>query len=380
MTSGLLHTRICDELGICYPVFLAGMSTRGGRPTPPALVAAVSEAGGLGVLGCSYAGPEEIRARIRAVRELTNKPFGVDLLLPASLADATPDRAEMRARLERDYPHHVAFVRSLIERYGLTPVGAQGTFTSADLIRRQVEVVLEERVPVFAAALGDPAWVVPLAQEAGTKVIGLAGSVRNALRQKQAGVDYIVAQGTEAGGHTGRIANFPLIPQVVDAVDPLPVIAAGGIADGRGLVAALALGAVGVWCGTLFLMAEECAIYPEHQEQIAHGSSEDFVVTRAYTGKTARDYRNPVIDDWEKSDLDPLPMPLQGILMDDFTAAAEADGRRDLINNPSGQVGGMLTRRRPAHVIVLEMVEEAAAVLDRLDSLRPTPSGPAIHL
>src|SRR5262249_4032584 len=120
----------------------------------------------------------------------------------------------------------------------------------------------EERVPVFAAALGDPAWVVPLARQAGTKVIGLAGSVRNALRQKQAGVDYIVAQGSEAGGHTGRIANFPLIPQVVDLVDPLPVIGAGGIADGRGLVAALALGAQAVWCGTVFLMAEECAIYP----------------------------------------------------------------------------------------------------------------------
>ena len=374
MTPGLLHTRLCDELGIRYPIFLAGMSTRGGRPTPPELVAAVSEAGGLGVLGCSYAAPEEIRARIRAVRELTGRPFGVDLLLPASLADATPDRAEMRARLERDYPRHVAFVRALIEGYGLTPVEAQGTFTSPDLIRRQVEVVLEERVPVFAAALGDPAWVVPLARQAGAKVIGLAGSVRNALRQRQAGVDYIVAQGTEAGGHTGRVANFPLIPQVVDAVDPLPVIAAGGIADGRGLVAALALGAVGVWCGTVFLMAEECGIYREHQEQIARGSSEEFVVTRAYTGKTARDYRNPVIDAWERSGLDPLPMPLQGLLMDDFTAAAEAAGRRDLINNPSGQIGGMLTHRRSAREIVREMVEGAGAVLNRLDALRPAAS------
>jgi NAD(P)H-dependent flavin oxidoreductase YrpB (nitropropane dioxygenase family) len=280
----------------------------------------------------------------------------------------------MRARLERDYPRHVAFVRALIEEYGLTPVEAQGTFTSLDLIRRQVEVGLEERVPVFAAALGDPAWVVPLARRAGTRVIGLAGSVRNALRQWQAGVDYIVAQGTEAGGHTGRVANFPLIPQVVDAVDPLPVIAAGGIADGRGLVAALALGAVGVWCGTVFLMAEECGIYPEHQEQIARGSSEEFVVTRAYTGKTARDYRNPVIDAWERSGLDPLPMPLQGLLMDDFTAAAEAAGRRDLINNPSGQIGGMLTHRRPAREIVREMVEGAEAVLNQLDALRPAAS------
>ena len=138
----------------------------------------------------------------------------------------------------------------------------------------------------------------------------------------------------------------------------------------RAVVAALALGAVGVWVGTAFLMAEESQIYPEHQAEIARGTSEDFVITRAYTGKTAREYRNEAIDAWERSGLSLLPMPLQGVLMDDFVTAAEVAGRPDLINNPVGQIGGMLTRRRPARDILLSMVEEAVQVIDRLDAMR----------
>lgn len=369
MSKGALHTTLCDELNIQYPIILAGMGMKG-RATPPELVAAVSEAGGMGVLGGSWLDGDEVRRRIRAVRTMTDKPFGVDLLLPASMAEAASDRDEMRARIERDYPKHVAFVRQLAEKLGLPSVPAQGGVMSPEFIRRQVDACLEERIPVFAAGLGDPAWVVPLARQVGMKVMGLVGNVRNAQRQVRAGVDYVIAQGYEAGGHTGKIANFPLIPMVVDAVRPVPVIAAGAIADGRTLVAALALGAVGAWVGTAFLMAEECKIYPGHQAEIARGGAEDFVVTRAYTGKTARDYRNAVIDAWEKSGLSPLPMPLQGVLMDDFVAAAEATGRHELINNPVGQIGGMLTRKRPAREILMSMVEEAEAVFDRLESFR----------
>jgi nitronate monooxygenase len=367
--SEFLRTQLCRDFGIEYPILLAGMGVKG-RATPPALVAAVCEAGGMGFLGCSWLDADEVRRRIRAVRAMTDRPFGVNLLLPASMADAASDRAEMRARLERDYPQHVAFVRSLMNHFGLSPRLAEGAAMSADFIRRQVDVLLEERVAFFAAGLGDPAWAVPLAHQIGMKVIGLTGSVRNAERQINAGVDYIVAQGYEAGGHVGKIASLALIPQVVDAVRPIPVIAAGGIADGRGLVAALALGAVGVWMGTAFLLAEESGIYREHQEEIARGVAEDFIVTRAYTGKTARDYRNAAIEAWERSDLSPLPMPLQGVLMDDFIAAAETAGRPELINNPAGQIGGLLTRRRPAAEIVSTIVEQAAEVLDRLDGLR----------
>lgn len=370
MSKTVLHTSLCDELKIKYPVFLAGMGVKG-RATPPKLVAAVSQAGGMGILGCSWLDHNEVRRRIRAVRNLTDKPFGVDLLMPASMDDSTtPDRAEMRARIERDHPKHAQFVRSLHEKFALKPLKSELAAMSPEFIRRQVDVCLEERVAVFAAGLGDPSWVVPMAHQVGMKVMGLVGSVRGAERQKKCGVDYVIAQGYEAGGHTGKVANFPLIPMVVDAVKPVPVIAAGAIADGRTLVAGLALGAVGGWVGTAFLLAEESDIYPAHQDEIIRGQAEDFVITRAYTGKTARDYRNEVIQAWEGSGLAPLPMPLQGVLMDDFIAAADAAGRADLINNPVGQIGGMLKRRRPARDILLSMVEEAEEVLDRLDTMR----------
>ena len=242
---------------------------------------------------------------------------------------------------------------------------------SPEFIRRQVDVCLEERIAVFAAGLGDPGWVVPLAHQAGMKVLGLVGNVRNAERQKRAGVDYVIAQGHEAGGHTGKIANFPLIPMVVDAVKPVPVIAAGAIADGRTMLAGLALGAVGVWVGTAFLLAEESRIYPRHQEEIISGSAEDFIITRAYTGKTARDYRNEVIKAWDEFGSEPAA----------DAAAGRADGRlhrgggrgepgAELINNPAGQIAGMLNRKRPAKDILLSMVREAEDGIERLVAMR----------
>ena len=369
MAKSVLHTSLCDELNIEYPIFLAGMGVKG-RATPPELVAAVSDAGGMGILGCSWLDHNEVRRRIRAVRNLTDKPFGVDLLLPASMAEGVPDRAEMRARIERDFPQHVAFVKELHKKFGLQPLLDNKAAMSGEFIRRQVDVCIEEKIAVFAAGLGDPSWVVPMAHQVGMKVMGLVGNVRNAERQKKAGVDYVIAQGYEAGGHTGTIANFALIPTVADAINPLPVIAAGAIADGRTLVAGLALGAVGVWIGTAFLLAEESNLFPVHQEEIIRGSSEDFIITRAYTGKTARDYKNEVIKAWDESGLKALPMPLQGVLMDDFIAAADAASRAELINNPAGQISGMLKGKRPAKDIFMSMVVEAEQVIERLGSMR----------
>ncbi len=368
MGNDVLRTMLCDLLGIDYPIILAGMWVRDGRATPPPLVAAVSNAGGLGVMAGLGLEPEELRRRIREVRGLTSRPFGVDLLLPASLSEVAEERSDVRERLRREHPHQAAFAHGLMQKYELPPVEETAPAElSPPLMRRQVEVAVEERVPVLAVALGDSRGAVSLAHAQGIKVIGLAGSLRNALRQKEAGVDIIVAQGYEAGGHTGTVATLPLVPQVVDAVSPTPVVAAGGIADGRGLVASLALGAVGVWCGTAFLLAEESRVWQTHKEQIMSAASEDFIVTRCYTGKTARDYRNPVIGDWEASGVEPLPMPLQWMLMDDFVAAADAAGRAELINNPCGQVAGMLRRVRPARQIVEEMVAGALEVYRRHD-------------
>ena len=368
MAKAVLRTSLCDQLGIEYPIILAGMGGKG-TATPPPLVAAVSNAGGLGVMGGSGLDAETIRGRIREIRSLTDKPFGVDLLLPASLAQAAESRAEVRERLHAEHPKHVEFMRSLMREFEL-PVEPpeEGFVLTPKQIEDQVQVVMDEGVPIFASGLGDPSWVVPLARDRGVIMMGLVGSVRHAIRQVKSGVDIVVAQGHEAGGHTGRVATFPLIPQVVDSVRPVPVVAAGGIADGRGVAASLALGAVGAWVGTAFLTAEESWIPPAHQEQILAGASEEFVVTRAYTGKTARDYKNVVITAWEHSGLDPLPMPLQEVLVEEFVKAAEKAGRYELVNNPAGQISGMLKERKPAARILEELVEGTVEVLRDLRS------------
>lgn len=384
MARPVFRTALCDLLGIEYPILLAGMGSRG-KATPPALVAAVSEAGGLGVIGGSGLTPDELRDAIRETRALTDKPVGVDLILPGRVAaDAGPTRSAVRAQLRERFPEHVAFVRGLMDRFGLKPVEVENEFVVANTsgsdggtpgqsnrnaIQQQVDVIMEEDVQVFAAGLGDPSWVVPMARERDMLTMGLAGSPRNAERQKAAGVDIVVAQGYEAGGHTGRIANFPLIPQVVDAVAPMPVVAGGGISDGRGIAAALSLGASGVWIGTAFLVAAECAIHDDNKRQIVEGRSQEFEIRRIYTGKTMRSFRNPAVEAWDEAGLDPLPMPYQKIMMDDFNASAAAAGRYDLHSNPSGQGAGMLKAVRPAAEIFEELVTGAIAALERVDEV-----------
>ena len=370
MSRPVLRTALCDFLGIKYPICLAGM---GGKWTPPELVAAVSEAGGLGVMGGTGTPVEDLRKRIRRVRELTDKPFGVDLLLPVVTGQVetqggSGSRESEYEAVRRQYPRHAAFVDTLAAEFGLDKVEPPppAAETGIALARSQVNMILEEDVAVFAAALGDPAWVVPMAREKGVRVMGLAGSVRNAQRQAQAGVDIVVAQGTEAGGHTGRIATLPLVPQIVDTVSPLPVVAAGGIANGRGIAASLALGAEGAWLGTAFLAAKECGLHEMQRDSIIRGRSEDFIISRTFTGKTARQYQGPIVQAWEDSGLDPLPMPLQGTLMSGFNQAAERANRFDLIFNPAGQAAGMVSESRPAADIMADLIDETISVLNEL--------------
>ena len=210
MARPRLRTQLCDMLGVEYPILLAGMGSRG-TATPPALVAAVSEAGGLGVIGGSGLPAEELQRVIRETRRMTDRPIGVDLLLPASLAkDAGTTRSEVRRQLWEKFPEHVAFVRALMEEHDLPDVYVDNeAVISTNLIEDQVRIVMEEKVQVFAAGLGDPSWVVPQAHAKGMIVMGLAGTPRNAERQKAAGVDIVVAQGHEAGGTPGTSRTFP---------------------------------------------------------------------------------------------------------------------------------------------------------------------------
>ena len=370
MARPVLKTALCDLLNVEYPICLAGM---GGRWTPPELVAAVSNAGGLGVMGGSGIQVDELRQRIRKVRELTDKPFGVDLLLPVVTGSVERGGSDGQQESEvdavrRQYPRHAEFVDTLMAEFGLDRVDPPPPPKEIGiaLARSQVDMILEEDVQVFAAALGDPGWMVPQAHDKGVIVMGLAGSVRNAQRQIAAGVDIVVAQGTEAGGHTGRIATMPLVPQIVDAISPKPVVAAGGIANGRGIAASLALGAEGAWLGTAFLAAKECGIYPSQQQSIIRGRSEDFQISRSFTGKTARQYQGPIVQAWAASGLEPLDMPLQGVLMSTFNQAAEKAQRYDLVFNPAGQGAGMVNEARPAADIMADLVDETVSVLNEV--------------
>ena len=375
MTSAL-RTPLCDLLGIEYPIILAGMAAGGQNqetaPTPVKLVAAISNAGGLGVMGDNFRNLDELDAAIREVRSLVgDRPFGVDFLLPAARAEVTStSKHEVYADIQQEYPKHVAIVDDLIVEHGLERAELSSSEPmTTDLLNRKIDVILDNKVDVFAAALGDPAFMTERAHAQGMKVIGMAGAVRHAERQRAANVDIITAQGTEAGGHTGNISTMVLIPQIVDAVAPMPVLAAGGIGSGRHLAAALALGAQGVWVGTTFLASEETNIPSEHQQQILGGRSDEFTLSKFHSGKQQRSYHNVVKEAWADSGLDPLEMPLQGILQEPFTQAARMSGRFDLVGNPSGQISGMLDRRRPAGDILRDMVDEAKVTIDGMQLL-----------
>jgi len=371
-----LHTELCDMLGIKYPILQAGMGGIAG----PRLAAAVSNAGGLGVLGATAVQPEVLRSWIKETRELTDKPFGVDILMPAgTLVGGTDD--ELRAQI----PHPQSdLIEQIKKEYEVPDEKGKILPWTMDYAREQFEVILEEKASVFCSGLGTPDWVIPKAHDQGMKVISLVGNVRNAGTMNDQGSDVIVAQGHEAGGHTGRIGTMALVPQVVDAVAPTPVVCAGGIGDGRGLVAALALGAVGVWVGTAFLLAEESMVeaaegipgmatltevpgaqVDRYKQRMINSSEEGTIVTRYATGKTNRLLRHELIDRCEKSGVPNLGMPLQSVLITDLLAGLnKIDHPVTPLVQACGQITGMLKEVKSAEQIVGEMVEQASSILE----------------
>ncbi len=385
MGRPVLHTRLCDILDIEYPIILAGM---GGVSTAE-LVAAVSEAGGLGIVGAASMPAEEIERQVRRIRDLTSKPFGVDVLLPSGVsAPRDPNHrgteaqskdgkgegagAGDRPKRPRDYlpAAYNTFIDNAEHEFGLPAKGEDSEWTagmsrlgSGDFSKRQVEAILDLKVPVFAAGLGNPAPWVERFHAQGAKVIGLVGNVKNARRIADGGTDVVVAQGTEAGGHTGRIGTMALVPQVIDAVAPTAVCAAGGIGDGRGIASALAMGCDGVWIGTAFLVSREATWPDVLKERILAATEEDTRVTRLYSGKTMRNINNPLIEYWESQKLDALPMGMQGIVSGEIMSGARQANKLELLMNPAGQISGMLHESRPAKDIFADMVREAAEII-----------------
>ncbi len=356
-----LHTRICELFGIELPIVLAGM---GGASTPE-LAAAVSNAGGLGILGAAACSPDQLRDWIRRTRALTSKPFGVDTLLPASVQRESYKQSSGPSPEER-LPELLAFAREFLDKEGLAAAppnpARRGTFTK-DFFAAQMEVVIEERVPVYASGLGDPGPWMQRMRENGTKVLAVVGAVRHARKVAASGVDCIVAQGHDAGGHNSPIGTLALIPQVVDAVAPIPVLGAGGITDGRGVAAALMLGADGVWVGSAFLATHEAGIAEYQKKAIVAATEEGTVVSRALTGKPARMIRSKWTDAMAASGLEPLPMPFQSAVSGPVLAAGFLAQRGDIAPGFAGQGIGMITAIRPAADVLRDLVRGAERAL-----------------
>jgi nitronate monooxygenase len=383
MAKNPLRTKLCDMLDIRHPIILAGMGGMGGPTSGPELVAAVSNAGGLGVLGCAFLSPHKIEDMIRQTKRLTDKPFGVDTIIPPEVPQ-TGTTAEFQAVLPSLAPSGDTDEPDVIEKLrkelGVPlPSGGRGYLAnmaedaiwSQEDFKRQVEVIMEYRVPVWAAALGDPAPWVPECHARGIKVIGVVASVRGARRLVRSGADIIVASGAESGGHNSRIGTMVLIPQVVDAVSPVPVVAGGGIGDGRGLVAALALGAVGVWCGSVFLATFEAIYEDYHKQKILESTEDDTMVSKVITGKQARYLKNRLIAAWDKAGIPTLPMPMQSIAIIPILDGAYEAKMADIVPAPAGQIVGMTKELKPAAQVVEEIVAGALQVLDELPSARP---------
>ena len=350
----LLHTPLCDLLDIRYPIVQAGMF----YVAEAGLAAAVSKAGGLGVIGAAGMTGEELEAEIRKVRQETANPFGVDIILPAG----TPDEVG-EGSLPPNF-REPPFLDDLRAELGFRKGEVRPRpLVTTDMVRQQIAVIFDCKVPVFVSGLGDPRDLVPRARQQGMKVMAVVGNLKAARRVAQGGVDAVVAQGHEAGGHTGQVGSLVLTPQVVDAVAPTPVLAAGGIADGRGLLAALMLGAVGVWVGTRFVATQESHAHAVWKERIVAAQPEDTKVTKYFTGKTNRVIRNRLLDMLEGSGLPALPMPYQNYLVDDVVSIARIKGNGDLMRLTGGQCAGLITEVKSAGEVIEDMVSQALGVL-----------------
>ena len=334
MIHPALRTQICDTLGIEVPIIQAGM----GFIARGELAAAVSQAGGLGMIGSASLSPDELRSEIRKVREHTDRPFGVDILF----ATARKPAADV--------------------------VTGQLTHN----VQAHVDVVFEERVPVLASGLGDPGPVVDQAHDLGMTVIALVGNTRNARRVAASGVDIVVAQGYDGGGHTGRVGTLSLLPAVLDAVD-VPVMAAGGIGDGRGIAAVLAMGGVGVWMGTRFVASQEAHGHEKYKQRIVEIDDEGTIRTRCFSGKPCRMIQNQTTQAWEEPDLQARiqPFPKQfGVISEwlgeDPYTTGRFEGKIETGALAAGQSSAVIREVLPARKIMQTLLAETNAALERL--------------
>ncbi len=368
-----MRTPICEQLGIEFPIF-AFTHCRD-------VVAAVSNAGGLGVLGAVGFTAEQLATELEWLDEHCHAPYGVDVVIPGKYEGmGEMDPAKLEAELEALIPEqHRRFAAKLLDDHGVPALPDEETapallgWTEATASPLVDEALRHDKVVLIANALGTPPPdVIERIHDAGRKVAALCGTPAQAVRHANAGVDIVIAQGTEGGGHTGDIGSIVLWPQVIEAVAPTPVLAAGGIGDGRQMAAALALGAEGVWTGSLWLTVEEADVPPAQMRSYLDATSRDTVRSRAWTGKPCRMLRNDWTEAWEQpGNPEPLGMPLQFMVTGDAVARGHRypEQAKDVNFNPVGQVVGTMNRVRRARDVVLEMVEEYLEATGRLESL-----------
>ncbi len=363
-----MHTSLCDTFGIEYPIF-AFTHTRD-------VAAAVSKAGGLGVLGAVGMSPDQLEIELNWIDEhVDGKPYGVDVVMPQKSLDVQGnDRGELVTQI-RDMidQEHWDFVAELMERFELPPL-PEGTQTGGvvgwtdGVARDLVDVAFGHPMSLIANALGSPPKdIVDRAHEHGVLVAALAGKAQHAERHVNNGVDIVIAQGYEAGGHTGDVATMVLVPEVVKAIAPTPVLAAGGIGSGAQIAAALAMGAQGAWLGSLWLTTAESHSSPEGIQAYMDATSSDTVRSRSYTGKPARMLRNAWTDAWEDPNgPGPLGMPLQNILTAEANARISRARRKDLLFAPVGQIVGSMNEVKPVRDVMFRLVEEYIEATERL--------------
>lgn len=367
-----MRTPICDRFGIEFPLFAFSHCRD--------VVAAVTNAGGFGVLGALAFDPQQLEIELRWIDEhVGHKPYGVDFAMPASYVGKGGGEAASVESLRAMVPEsHWKFADRVLTEHGVPPLpeDAERRMKAAGLGvdeegPGQVDVSLSHpNVKLLVNALGPPpAYVVERAHAQDVWVGALAGTPRHAEKQVEQGVDVVIAQGTEAGGHTGEISTLVLVPDVVDAVGGrVPVLAAGGIGCGRQVAAALALGAEGAWTGSIWLTVSESETQPYVVERLLAAGSRDAVRSRAMTGKPARQLRTAWTEAWERPDApDPLPMPLQGILYAESAARFSRARNADLSGSPVGQIVSRMDGVRLSRDVLHGLVEECVAAQDRVN-------------
>lgn len=362
-----MQSPICAMLGIEFPL-LAFSHCRD-------VVVAVSKAGGMGVFGAASLPPERLEEELAWIDDhIGGRPYGVDLIVPNSFAGKGEDRRELPPIPDA----HKAFVAGLLSKHGVDDAnlalpatgGSLGDNMREDGAAKLLEVAFRHPIGLIANALGvPPQLMLDLGKQHNVPVAALVGTRDHALTQVRAGVDILVVAGGEAGGHCGEIATMVLVPEVVEAVgaDAL-VLAAGGIATGRQMAAAIALGADGVWTGSVWLTTAESDARPEQLEKYLAASSSDTVRSKSYTGKPARMLRTAWTDAWEEDGAPPtLPMPLQNILISEASSRFARSGRMDEFFAPVGQVVGQLRKVRPVRDVVFSMIEDYLDAIERLN-------------